>query len=121
MKNNVINVFNVLLSRIFNKSNFNKFLIIFIVGFVFRVLVGYLNNINVYLDYLSFVSILYYIFMYTFIVLVYEFVDYFSFSFSNIIYTSFLEFIGYIVRIFGLRNFRIFSIRLGDFKISSII
>lgn len=51
MNNNIKNVFNVLLSRTFNKSNFNKFLIIFIVGFISRGLVGYFYSINVYFDF----------------------------------------------------------------------
>jgi hypothetical protein len=111
------------LNKIFNKFNFNKFLILFMVGFVSRVLVGYIYNINVYLDSLSSVFIVYYICMSVFVVLVHEFVDYFSFSFSfsNIIYTSLIEFIVYIVRMQGLMNFRVFSIRLGDIKLSSII
>jgi hypothetical protein len=120
MNNNKRNVFSVLLNRIINKSNFNKVLIIFSVGFVSRVLVGCFFNVNVFLDYFNFIYILYYIFFSVFIVLVHEFVDYFSFSFSSIIYTSFVEFIGYIVRMFGLMNFRIFSIRLGDIKLSII-
>jgi hypothetical protein len=118
---NKINVFSIL-SRIFNKSNFGKVVILFIVGFASRLFINNIYN-NVFLDYFSYISILYYIFFSVFIVLVHEFVDYlsFSFSFSSIIYTSFVEFIGYIVRMFGLMNFRIFSIRLGDIKISSII
>jgi hypothetical protein len=120
MNNNKRNMFSVL-NKNFNKSNFNKFLIIFIVGFVSRILVGYLYNINVYLYFLSSVSLLYYTCMSAFIVLVYEFFNYFGFSFSSIIYTSFVKFVGYIVRMFDLRNFRIFSIRLGDIKLSSMI
>jgi len=68
------------LSRIFNKSNFKKILILFIVGFVSRVLVGYLYNINVYLYFLCPISNMYYIYMSTFMVLAYEFVNTFYFN-----------------------------------------
>src|SRR6266576_200877 len=74
------NVFSILLSRILNKSNFNKFLIIFIVCFVSRVLVNYFYSINVFLDYYNVVSVSYYICMSAFIILVHEFVDYFDFN-----------------------------------------
>jgi hypothetical protein len=123
MKNNIRNIFSVLLSRIINKPVFGKVVIIFIVGFASRFFINNINIINIFLDYFNYISILYYILFSVFIVLVHEFVDYFSFSFSfsSIIYTSFVEFIGYIVRMFGLMNFRIFSIRLGDIKLSSII
>ncbi len=76
--NNIRNIFDILLSRIFNKSNFNKFLIIFIVGFVSRIFMGYFGSANVYMC-MSF-----------FIILVHEFVEYFNFnvipSFSSISY-----------------------------------
>ena len=121
MNNNIKNTAGGLLSIVFNKKNFNKIFFIFIVGFVSRFSLNNMYNINIFLNYFNYISILYYIFFSVFIVLVHEFVDYFSFSFSNIIYTSFVEFFGYIVRMFGLRNFRIFSIRLGDIKLSSII
>ena len=64
MNNNIKNVFNVLLSRTFNKSNFNKFLIIFIVGFISRGLIGYFYSINVYFDFFNIVSVSYYVCMY---------------------------------------------------------
>jgi hypothetical protein len=83
---NKINVFSIL-SRIFNKSNFGKVVILFIVGFASRLFINNMYN-NVFLDYFNYISILYYIFFSVFIVLVHEFVDYlsFSFSFSSIIY-----------------------------------
>jgi hypothetical protein len=127
MNNNKRNVFSVLLNRIINKSNFNKVLIIFSVGFVSRVLVGCFFNVNVFLDYLSYVSIFYYIFMSAFIVLVHEFEHYFNFnivplfSFVNEIYTSISKIIGFIVRMLVSMNTRIFSYKLEDIKISSII
>jgi len=126
MKKNIINIFSGL-NRVFNRPNFNKFLIIFIVGFVSRILVGYLYNVNVYLDFLSLVSILYYICMSAFIVLVHEFVDYFnfnfipSFSFINEIYASIINIFGFIIRMLISMNSRIFSYKLEDIKISSIV
>ena len=76
MNNRKRNVFSVLY-RIFNMFNFNKFLTIFIVGFVSRVLVGYFYSINIYLYFFNVMSILYYICMSAFIVLVHEFINYF--------------------------------------------
>ena len=69
-----------LLSRICNKSNLSKFLIIFIVGFVSRFLVNYFYCVNVCLDFLTTVSILYYICMSAFVILIHEFVNYFNFN-----------------------------------------
>lgn len=67
-------------NNFFNKSNLNKFLIIFVVGFISRFFVGHFYSVNVYLDFLSPVSFLYYSFMSAFIVLVHEFTSYFSFN-----------------------------------------
>jgi hypothetical protein len=118
------NIFNVL-NRIFNKSNFNKVLIIFIVGFISRVFVGYIYSVNVYLDYLSPVSILYYICLSAFIVLVHEFVNYFnnvpSFSFIYEIYSGIINIISFIIKMLVSMNTRIFSYKLEDIKISSMI
>jgi len=75
--NNIRNVFSLLLNRILNKSNLNKFLIIFMVGFVSRILVGYFYN-NVYLDFFNTVSLLNSTCMSAFIVLIQGFVHYFN-------------------------------------------
>ncbi len=108
-----------------NKSNFNKFLSIFLVGFVSRILVGYFYSVNLYLDFLSPVSILYYISMSAFIVLVHEFVNNFniipSFSFINEIYNIFIDMVGFIIRMLISMNKILFSYKLEDIKISSII
>jgi len=123
MKKNVINIFSVL-SRILNKYNFNKFLIIFIVGFVSRIFIGHFYSINVYLDFLSSVSIVYYICMSIFMILVHEFGDYFiipSFSFINEICISIINILRFIVRMLVSMNTRIFSYKLQDIKISSMI
>jgi hypothetical protein len=78
-----------LFNRIFNKNNLNKVIIIFFIGFVSRVLIGYVYGINVYFDYLNIVSFIYYIYMACTIVLVHELVAYFDFSiipsFTNIL------------------------------------
>ena len=114
-----------LLSRICNKSNFSKFLIIFIVGFVSRLLVSYFYTINVSLDFLTPVSILYYICMSAFIILVHEFINYFnfnpSFTFVNGIFKAITDILGFIIRMFISMNKRIFLYKLEDFKVSSII
>jgi hypothetical protein len=113
-----------LLSRVCNKSNLSKFLIIFVVGFVSRFLVSYLYSINVHLDFLTTVSILYYISMSAFIILVHEFVNYFnlniipSFSF---IYKFVINSIGCIIKLLISMNTRIFLYKLEDIRLSSII
>jgi hypothetical protein len=67
-----------LLSRIFNKLNLNKFLIIFIVGFTSRLFINYIYNVNVFIEYFSKVSIIYYVLMSMFIVLIQEIITYFD-------------------------------------------
>ena len=49
-------------NKIFNKLNFTKFIIIFTVGFLSRFLVSSFYNINVYLDFLNMISVVYYTF-----------------------------------------------------------
>jgi len=111
MNNNAKNNFSILLSRIFNKYNFNKVLIIFIVGFVSRVLIGYFYSANVYLDYIC---------MSASIILVHEFVGYFN---LNIIPSLdfFYKIYIIIIRILVSMNTIIFSCKLEDIKISSFI
>lgn len=85
MNNNKRNVFSALRRRILNKSNFNKILFLFMVGFVSIVLVGCFINANVYLGFLSSVSIVYYIFMFT-LVLAYEFISCFDYNIPSYIF-----------------------------------
>jgi hypothetical protein len=80
MKKNLRNVFSILLGRNLNKYNFNKFLIIFFVGFFSRVLIGHFYSVNVYLYSFNVVCISYYICLSAFIILVHEFVNYFDFN-----------------------------------------
>jgi hypothetical protein len=85
MNNNKRNVFSTLRRRILNKSNFNKILILFMVGFVSRVLVGCFYNANFYLGFLSYVSIVHYILMFT-LVLAYEFLSCFHYNIPSFIF-----------------------------------
>jgi hypothetical protein len=68
--------FSSLWNRIFNRLNLSKVLVIFVVGFVSRVLVNYLWGVNVFVDYLNCISIGYYGFMAIFVVLVNEIFSY---------------------------------------------
>jgi len=65
-----------LLKKIFNKSNLNKTLIIFIIGFISRILINYAYNINILSDYLYQISGIYYIFA-SVSIIVHEFINYF--------------------------------------------
>ena len=69
-----------LADRIFNRSNINKVFIIFIFGFVSRVLVNHIYDINVFREYTETISLVYYALMSLFIILVNEFVGYFEFT-----------------------------------------
>ena len=136
MKNNFFNLvgklsylkkkfyFTDLFSRIFHKSNFDKFLIIFIVGFASRILVNYFYSVNVYCDFLTPISLYYYVCMSAFIILVHEFVSYFNFScfsFISGLFNVFIKSIVFIIRMFISMNKRIFFYKLEDIKISSLI
>jgi hypothetical protein len=61
---------------VFNRLNFSKVLVIFVVGFVTRVLINYVYDINVFVDYLNSISLGYYGFMAIFVVLVNELFSY---------------------------------------------
>lgn len=68
--------FSSLWNRIFNRLNLSKVLVIFVVGFVSRVLVNYFWDVNVFIDYLNSISLGYYGFMGIFVVLVNELFSY---------------------------------------------
>jgi len=116
----------LLFRLIFNKSNRNKFIFIFILGFVSRVFVNNVYNVNVFLDYLNQVSVLYYLFFSLFIIIAHEFIDYFSinfipsFSFISGMYKIIINIVGFIVRVFISMNIRIFYYKPEDINISSI-
>jgi hypothetical protein len=76
---NLINENKYFLSRVLNKGNLSKFLIIFIIGFVSRSIVNYVYDINVYTVNIYSISVIYYIFMAFVSILVYELVSYFNF------------------------------------------
>lgn len=68
--------FSCLWNRIFNRLNLSKVLVIFVVGFVTRVLINYVYDINVFVDYLNTISLTYYGMMSIFVVLVNELFSY---------------------------------------------
>jgi hypothetical protein len=68
--------FSCLWKRIFNRLNLSKVLVIFMVGFVTRVFINYVYDINVFVDYLNSISLGYYGFMAIFVVLVNELFSY---------------------------------------------
>ena len=46
--------------KLFNKKSIINIFIIFIVGFVIRIIINYVYNIKVFIDYTNIVSIVYY-------------------------------------------------------------
>jgi hypothetical protein len=66
------------INKLFNRVNLINIFIIFIVGFIYRFLISYFLDINLFIDYTSLISIIYYFFISCFIVFVYELVDHFS-------------------------------------------
>jgi hypothetical protein len=115
----------ILLGRIFTKSNLNKIIIIFIAGFISRVLIVYFYNVNVFFEYLNIISILYYSFMSFFIVIVHEVINYFEFNiipaFIIELYSIFVNVIKNILNIgqylrktLNSANKLIFSLNLSD-------
>jgi hypothetical protein len=79
MLNKILNIwvkFISFLGKIFSRLNTIKILVIFVVGFVSRVLVNYFWDVNVFVDYLNSISIGYYGFMAIFVVLVNEVFSY---------------------------------------------
>src|SRR5277367_350256 len=94
--------FTGLFTKIFTKSNISKIIIIFIVGFVSRVLVGHFYGVNLYLEYLNTISITYYALFAIFVVILSEIVSYFE---LNIIpyfiidsYTFIVKALGYVLK-----------------------
>jgi hypothetical protein len=79
MLNKILNIwvkFISFLGKIFSRLNTIKILVIFVVGFVSRVLVNYFWDVNVFVDYLNSISLGYYGFMVIFVVLVNEVFSY---------------------------------------------
>ena len=71
---NILSLWN----RNINRLNLSKVLVIFVVGFVSRVLVNYFWDVNVFVDYLNTISLTYYGMMSIFVVLVNELFSYFD-------------------------------------------
>jgi hypothetical protein len=130
LKNRLFNSY--LVKNIFTKVNVNKFLIIFTVGIISRAFVNNICGINVYVDFLHFISILYYIAFSLFIVVVHDLASYTEFSLISVFRLDFFNFIiskiklvleSFIKLIFTtIKNSRfLFSkLKYDDFKISSI-
>jgi len=66
--------------KIFNRYSLTKIFIIFVVGFMSRVFIVATLDVNVFLEFTSYISLAYYSFMAFFAMLVHEFVAYFDFS-----------------------------------------
>ena len=121
-----------LVKKIFTKVNFNKFLIIFTVGIISRAFVNNICGINVYVDFLHYISILYYIAFSIFIVVVHDVASYTEFSLIPVFIIDFFNFIiskvklvieSYtkLVYITIKNNMLLFSkLKYEDFKINSI-
>jgi len=78
LKNNKMKNLKERIRYVFNILNLSKVLVIFVVGFVTRVLINYVYGINVFVDYLNSISLGYYGFMAIFVVLVNELFSYFD-------------------------------------------
>ena len=95
------------IKKIFNKSNLNKILIIFIVGLTTRISINYIYNINVFVDYFNKISIIYYVSMSMFTVFIHEVITHFN---INIIPTYLFDSCDYIKKlIFNLVNLVIYA------------
>jgi len=130
MYKNLKTIFNpiyLFFSKILNRSNINKVIFIFVIGLISRTFINYTYNINVFSDYLSKLSILYYLFFSLLIIIIHEFIDYYhvniipSFSFINLLYSTIINTISFIIKMLVSMNTRIFSYKLEDINISSII
>lgn len=108
MKNNIKTFFRLFLSKVLNKFNFNKFIAIFIVGFISRILVAYFYSLNVCSGLLSPIFISFNICTSTLIILIPEF--------SIDVYTFILK----LCNSYYCFNYKIFGDRkLDEFKVSS--
>ena len=118
-----------LFNKLFNKYNFSKVVIIFIVGLSSRIIVSYMYNVNVYLDYFNCVSLTYYIIFSLFIVISHELVHYFEFTLIPTSFSIIQSFINlktnifdYIIKMLGTLNQTLLSSKVGNrHTLSSII
>lgn len=95
---------------IFNKINMTKVIIIFTIGFITRILINNIYGINVFLEYLNTISLIYYSLISIFAVFVHEFVTYFNLNILSI--SSITSTIKYISS--NISNIKISNIRLSS-------
>lgn len=77
-----------LYNKVFNKPNIIKVIIIFTIGLISRIIIVNLYNINVFVQYFEYISLLYYCFISMFIVLVHSFFDYLYLDIDSTKYIS---------------------------------
>jgi hypothetical protein len=105
-------IFNNLFKRLFNRVTFTKVFVIFIVGFCSRVLINYFYGVNVFVEYFNSISLIYYVFMSLFIVVINEVIVFFEFDLMGVFGSFirlFVSFIAYFIKLFfdilGVNNF----------------
>lgn len=114
------------LSRIFTKNNVSKVLIIFTVGLISRITVGYYYDVNVFLEYYKAISLTYYSFMAIFVVVLGELFNYFNINIiPRFIFDSFTLIKELTINIFKalkVINSNIFNLfKSGGYTIKSIL
>src|SRR5271155_1338403 len=67
-----------LLARIFTRSNLSKVIILFTIGLISRILIGFFYDVNVFREYYESISLIYYSVMAIFIVILSELFTYFN-------------------------------------------
>ena len=120
-----------LLARIFTKINFSKIIIIFTVGLISRIFIGFYYDINVFIEYYKSISLIYYSVMAIFIVTLGELFNYFNlsiipsfiFDYYNVINEGFSRLSSNLKRIYiSLKqvNNNINCLKISDFTLKSI-
>ena len=120
---NIKNKFNLfaIMERIFTKSNISKIFIIFSVGFLTRLFISYYYNINVFIEFLNYISIIYYSLMAIFAVVLSEVFTYFDLNiFPKFIFEYFIEFNQSIIKSTRQLILKILNLSYSDFSIKSI-
>ncbi len=117
---NLIQKMKIILSRVFSKGNLSKIIIIFIIGFVSISVVNYVYDINVFIDNIYSISVIYYTYMGIVSILFYEVVIYFNFpSISNEVFniSSIIKGVSDILKMFiGSENKIVLGIKSIDCK-----
>ena len=99
IRNICFNIFN----RVFTRKNMYKIGLIFIVGFTSRIGINYLLGINVFVDYLNIVSLVYYGFMSCFSGVVYNLTE-IGYADISFIIRTFTYFLILILIMKGIKN-----------------